>query len=146
MVYCIRILHSMSITCRSLRCNMTIIKRTLGRVFQLVKTVWTICYQGCTENTPQHPLLGNVTAPSIAVVFPYLSANLQALCLFLYFLANKFALPIFSTYIVIISAHYREIVDRQSEEKKVRGLEFFQLLNTVRTEVRSPTPWQSFHK
>ena len=30
----------------------------------LFKTVWTIYYQGCTENTPQHPLLGNITAPS----------------------------------------------------------------------------------
>ena len=42
----------------------------------LFKTVWTTCYQGCTENASQHPIVGNITAPTTAVAFPYLIANI----------------------------------------------------------------------
>ena len=51
----------------------------------LFKTVWTIYYHGCTENASQHPVLGNITAPSTAVAFPYLTAYLQVFCLFIFF-------------------------------------------------------------
>ena len=54
----------------------------------LFKTVWTTYYQGCTENASQHSVVGNITAPSTAVAFPYL-AYLQVFCLFIFF--GKFA-------------------------------------------------------
>ena len=49
----------------------------------LFKTVWTTYYQGCTENASQHSVVGNITAPSTAVAFPYLTAYLQVFCLFI---------------------------------------------------------------
>ena len=78
----------------------------------LFETSWTIYYQGCTENTPQHPLLRNVTAPSTAVVFPYLlSANLQVFCLFCLFFFGKFAFLLVPIGLWILNTSFRRKIN-----------------------------------
>ena len=84
---------------RSPRYYITMIIRAPSRVFQFqdsqhsFKTAWTTYYQGCTENASQHPIVGNITAPSAAVAFPYLfsciSSSFLSCLKNLYFLANS---------------------------------------------------------
>ena len=72
---------------------MTIIIRTPSRALQLQGSQYS--FQDCMDYTSpglrrEHSTTPSPT-PSTAVGFPYLSANLQVFCLFIFFWLHKFA-------------------------------------------------------